>query len=121
MILLGVAATTNVIFSQILNDVIDFGKFNLVNAYVPNSGDGLKRLGYRTQEWEPAMRKYLSELMAEKPLLYCGDLNVAHKEIDLKNPSSNRPQVYPSQTPYRNSVGKILCELGPSYEMQNTT
>jgi len=69
---------------------LDFGSFNLVNVYVPNSGDGLRRLDYRTIEWEPTIREYLSDLMADKPLVFCGDLNVAHHEIDLKNPSSNR-------------------------------
>ena len=69
---------------------LDFGSFNLVNVYVPNSGDGLRRLGYRTTEWEPAIRDYLADLMENKPLVLCGDLNVAHHEIDLRNPASNR-------------------------------
>ena len=55
----------------------------------PNSQDGLKRLPYR-MEWEDALRAYLLRLDAEKPVVYCGDLNVAHEEIDIKNPKANR-------------------------------
>ena len=57
-------------------------------CYVPNAQDGLKRIDYR-MEFEDAMRAYLSELDKKKPVVYCGDLNVAHNEIDLKNPKSN--------------------------------
>ena len=60
----------------------------LVCAYVPNSQDGLRRLDYRMQ-WEDAMRAYLQKLDAVKPVVFCGDLNVAHEEIDLKNPATN--------------------------------
>ena len=63
--------------------------FYLVNAYVPNSQEGLKRLEYR-MGWEDALRGYLQGLDQKKPVIYCGDLNVAHEEIDLKNPKSNR-------------------------------
>ena len=66
---------------------LEYGKFFLVNAYVPNSQDGLKRLDYRMR-WEDALRQYLQAL--PKPVVFCGDLNVAHEEIDLKNPSTNR-------------------------------
>jgi exodeoxyribonuclease-3 len=65
------------------------GNFFLVNAYVPNSQDGLKRLDYR-MTWEDDFRNYLLELDKKKPVILCGDLNVAHKEIDLKNPKTNR-------------------------------
>ena len=58
-------------------------------CYVPNAQDGLKRIDYR-MEFEDAMRGYLSELDKKKPVVYCGDLNVAHNEIDLKNPKTNR-------------------------------
>lgn len=68
---------------------LDYGNFYLVNEYTPNSGDGLKRLDYR-MEWEDARREYLRKLDKEKPVILCGDLNVAHTEIDLKNPKSNR-------------------------------
>lgn len=67
----------------------DFGKLYLVCCYTPNSQDGLRRLDYRMQ-WEDDFRAYLQKLDAEKPVLLCGDLNVAHAEIDLKNPKTNR-------------------------------
>ena len=63
--------------------------FYLVNVYTPNSQDGLARLDYR-MTWDDAFRKYLLELAQTKPVVVCGDLNVAHNEIDLKNPSTNR-------------------------------
>ena len=65
---------------------LEYEKFFLVCVYVPNSQDGLRRLDYRMQ-WEDAFRAYLSAL--PKPVIMCGDLNVAHEEIDLKNPSTN--------------------------------
>ena len=68
---------------------LDFDKFRLVNVYVPNAGQELSRLTYRMQ-WEDDFRAYLCRLAGEKPLIVCGDLNVAHEEIDLKNPASNR-------------------------------
>lgn len=68
--------------------VAEYEKFILVNCYVPNSKRGLERLDYRV-EWENEMREYLAYLDKIKPIIYCGDLNVAHEEIDLKNPSSN--------------------------------
>ena len=58
-------------------------------CYTPNSKDQLARLDYR-MEWEDALREYLCELDAKKPVVYCGDLNVAHEEIDIKNPKTNR-------------------------------
>ncbi len=68
---------------------LEFDKFYIVNIYTPNSKRGLERLEYR-QVWEDEIRKYLLELNATKPVIMCGDLNVAHKEIDLKNPKTNR-------------------------------
>lgn len=68
---------------------LEFEKFHLVNVYTPNSQRKLARLDYR-MTWEDAFRSYLMELNSVKPVILCGDLNVAHKEIDLKNPSSNR-------------------------------
>ena len=68
---------------------IDGGHFYLVNVYTPNAQDGLKRIEYR-MKWEDDLRKYLIELDRKKPVIYCGDLNVAHQEIDLKNPKTNR-------------------------------
>ncbi|MTI71656.1 MAG: exodeoxyribonuclease III [Firmicutes bacterium] len=68
---------------------LEFDEFFLVNVYTPNSQRGLKRLDYR-MEWEKLFREYLKDLDSKKPVILCGDLNVAHKEIDLKNPKSNR-------------------------------
>lgn len=68
---------------------LEFEDFYLVTVYTPNSQDGLKRLDYR-MEWETAFFAYLKGLEAAKPVVFCGDLNVAHKEIDLKNPKTNR-------------------------------
>ena len=67
----------------------EFPQFYLVCCYTPNSQDGLRRLDYRMQ-WEDDFRTYLKELDAVKPVVLCGDLNVAHTEIDLKNPKTNR-------------------------------
>jgi len=67
----------------------EYPEFWLVCCYTPNSQDGLKRLEYRLQ-WEDDLREYLQQLDAVKPVVYCGDLNVAHQEIDLKNPKTNR-------------------------------
>ena len=67
---------------------LEMPDYYLVCAYVPNSQDGLRRLDYRMQ-WEDAMRAYLQKLDAVKPVVFCGDLNVAHEEIDLKNPATN--------------------------------
>lgn len=67
----------------------EYEDFFLVTCYTPNSQRGLARLDYR-MEWEEDFRKYLNMLDQVKPVVLCGDLNVAHKEIDLKNPSSNR-------------------------------
>ncbi|MDT3366298.1 MAG: exodeoxyribonuclease III [Bacteroidota bacterium] len=67
---------------------LEYEDFFLVCAYVPNSQDGLRRLDYRMQ-WEDALRAHLTALDKVKPVVYCGDLNVAHEEIDLKNPATN--------------------------------
>jgi len=67
---------------------LDFGDFYLVNVYVPNAGEELKRLDYRMQ-WDDAFRGYLADLRSQKGVVVCGDLNVAHTEIDLKNPKPN--------------------------------
>ena len=68
---------------------LEFPDFFLVNVYTPNAQRELARLDYRMQ-WEDAFRSYLVKLDREKPVILCGDLNVAHQEIDLKNPKSNR-------------------------------
>lgn len=67
----------------------EYDDFYVVNCYTPNSKDGLLRLDYR-MVWEDAFRNYLKELEKNKPVILCGDLNVAHTEIDLKNPKTNR-------------------------------
>jgi exodeoxyribonuclease-3 len=66
----------------------EYPDFYMVNVYVPNSQRELARLSYR-MEWEKAFLSYILELEKKKPVIYCGDLNVAHEEIDLKNPKSN--------------------------------
>ena len=68
---------------------LEFAQFYLVTVYTPNSQDGLRRLDYRG-EWDEAFRAYVMSLDKAKPVIICGDLNVAHKEIDLKNPKTNR-------------------------------
>ena len=68
---------------------LEYDGFYLVNVYVPNSQNELKRLDYR-MEWEDAFRAYLKELEKTRPVITCGDFNVAHREIDLKNPKTNR-------------------------------
>lgn len=68
---------------------LEFDKFYMVNCYTPNSKRELERLDYR-MTWEDCFRQYLVELNKKKPVIMCGDLNVAHKEIDLKNPKTNR-------------------------------
>ena len=68
---------------------LEYEDFYVITCYTPNSQNELARLDYRMQ-WEDAFRAYLIELDRKKPVIFCGDLNVAHKEIDLKNPKTNR-------------------------------
>ncbi len=68
---------------------LEYPDFFMVDVYVPNSQDGLKRLDYR-MSWEDDFRSYLAGLDEKKPVIVCGDMNVAHEEIDIKNPGSNR-------------------------------
>lgn len=68
---------------------LEMPEYFVVTAYVPNSQDGLRRLDYR-MKWDEDFRNYLTELRKKKPVIACGDFNVAHHEIDLKNPKSNR-------------------------------
>ncbi len=68
---------------------LEFPDFYLITVYTPNSQDGLARLDYR-MKWEDDFLHYVQSLDKKKPVIYCGDLNVAHKEIDLKNPKTNR-------------------------------
>ena len=68
----------------------EFEKFYLVNVYTPNSKRELTRLGLRHKQWDPAFLKHCKTLETAKPVIFCGDLNVAHTELDLANPASNR-------------------------------
>ncbi|KAL9237938.1 hypothetical protein vseg_012429 [Gypsophila vaccaria] len=68
----------------------EFDSFYLLCAYVPNSGDGLRRLSYRTTEWDPSLSCYIKELEKSKPVILTGDLNCAHQEIDIYNPAGNK-------------------------------
>lgn len=68
---------------------LEYENFYLVTCYTPNSQTDLKRLNYR-MTWEDEFRKFLNDLNAQKPVVVCGDLNVAHEEIDIKNPKANR-------------------------------
>ncbi|MCB1174659.1 MAG: exodeoxyribonuclease III [Leptospiraceae bacterium] len=69
--------------------LVELPRFSLLSTYTPNSGNELKRLDYR-QDWDQAYRAYCQQLNQKKPLIFCGDLNVAHTEIDLTNPKTNR-------------------------------
>jgi exodeoxyribonuclease-3 len=79
-----------------------------VNVYVPNSGQGLKRLDYR-QKWDKDFRKYLTDLQEKKPVIVCGDFNVAHQAIDLKNDKSN----------YNKTSGYTQVEIDGMTTLQN--
>ena len=68
---------------------LEYGGFYLITVYTPNAKEDLSRLGYR-QRWEDDFLSYINALREKKPVIFCGDLNVAHKEIDLKNPKPNR-------------------------------
>ena len=68
---------------------LEFKDFYLVNVYVPNSKRDLSRLSYRENEWDVDFLRYLKKLEKKKPVIFCGDMNVAHKEIDLTNPKAN--------------------------------
>ncbi|GAB2210124.1 hypothetical protein Droror1_Dr00015382 [Drosera rotundifolia] len=68
----------------------EFDNFYLICSYVPNSGDGLKRLSYRVNEWDPSLSSHMKELEKSKPVILTGDLNCAHQEIDIYNPAGNK-------------------------------
>ncbi|XP_024981064.1 DNA-(apurinic or apyrimidinic site) lyase, chloroplastic isoform X1 [Cynara cardunculus var. scolymus] len=68
----------------------EFDSFYLISGYVPNSGDGLRRLSYRITEWDPSLSNYVKELEKSKPVILTGDLNCAHEEIDIFNPAGNK-------------------------------
>ena len=85
---------------------LEYPQFYLVTCYTPNAQQGLARIGHRLK-WDDAFRDYLCRMDQEKPVIVCGDLNVAHQEIDLKNPSSNRGNAGFSDEE-RESFGKLL-------------
>ncbi len=85
---------------------LEYPEFFLVTCYTPNSQQGLARIDHRLK-WEDAFRNYLGRLDGEKPVIICGDLNVAHQEIDLKNPASNRGNAGFSDEE-RGAFGKLL-------------
>ncbi|GMH08143.1 hypothetical protein Nepgr_009983 [Nepenthes gracilis] len=68
----------------------EFDSFYLLSGYIPNSGDGLKRLSYRVAQWDPSLCNYMKELEKSKPVILAGDLNCAHQEIDIYDPAGNR-------------------------------
>ncbi|XP_018817217.2 DNA-(apurinic or apyrimidinic site) endonuclease, chloroplastic isoform X1 [Juglans regia] len=68
----------------------EFDSFYLLSGYVPNSGDGLRRLSYRVTQWDPSLSNYIKELEKSKPVILTGDLNCAHEEIDIYNPAGNK-------------------------------
>jgi len=84
---------------------IEFQTFYLVAVYVPFSGEEFKRLPYRINEWDPALRKYLSDLKTKKPVICCGDFNVAHQSLDMWEESG---KYIGSSPPERESFGKLL-------------
>jgi exodeoxyribonuclease-3 len=69
--------------------VVEIKNYYIINVYTPNSGEGLHRLDWRTNIWDKAFISYMNKLQKIKPIIICGDLNVAHNEIDLKNPKTN--------------------------------
>lgn len=87
----------------------EFYTFFLVCAYVPNSGVGtLKRLDYRTKEWDPAFYSYTQKLKEKKHVILCGDLNVAHQDIDIHNPSKHYNKSTGFTDAKRSSFGRFL-------------
>lgn len=88
---------------------LEYDTFFLVAVYVPNSQDGLRRLDYRMR-WEDAFRRHLQALDRQKPVIACGDLNVAHQEIDLKNPKTNH--MNPGFTDEERHKFSVLMENG---------
>jgi exodeoxyribonuclease-3 len=99
---------------------LEFDDFYLLHCYTPNSGEELARLNYRTKTWDVAFRNNILELQKKKPVIVCGDLNVAHKEIDLKNPKTNlKTAGYTKEE--RESFDKLLseCKLVDTYRFLN--
>ena len=100
--------------------ILEFNKFFLLHCYTPNSGAELDRLDYRTKTWDKVFRKKIIELQKDKPVIVCGDLNVARQEIDLKNPKTNlKTAGYTIEE--RESFEKLLSEanLVDTYRVLN--
>ncbi len=100
--------------------VVEFKKYWVLHVYTPNSGQALNRLEWRTKTWDRAFENYINNLQKVKPIIVCGDLNVAHQAIDLKNPKTNlKTAGYTGEE--RESFQKILtnCNLTDSYRKQN--
>jgi exodeoxyribonuclease III len=89
---------------------LEFKDYYLVHVYTPNSGRGLVRLKYRVNNWDIEFRKYIKNLNKSKPTVVCGDLNVAHKEIDIHNPKGNKKNAGFTNEE-RNSFDKLLKEV----------
>lgn len=90
---------------------VEFEKFFLVGCYVPNSGQSLERLDYRVEEWDPFIRSYLNQLKTKKPVIFLGDLNVGHLDLDIHNPEAKHIVKQAGLTPReRESMGKLLQE-----------
>jgi exodeoxyribonuclease III len=99
---------------------LEFDNFYLIHVYTPNSGQALNRLDYRINNWDIEFRKYISNLNKNKPTIVCGDLNVAHKEIDIHNPKGNlKNSGFTIEE--RNSFDKLLneCNLIDSFRFIN--
>lgn len=89
---------------------LEFDKFYLLHVYTPNSGQELKRLDYRVNEWDKEFRKYVKKLNDKKPIIVTGDLNVAHQEIDIHNPKGNTKSAGFTKEE-RESFGKLLKDV----------
>jgi exodeoxyribonuclease III len=85
----------------------EYEDYHVINVYVPNSGSQLVNLPMR-KEWEDAVLEYLKELDETKPVMYCGDLNVAHNEIDLRHPEANRNKTAGFTDQERNDFTRLL-------------
>jgi exodeoxyribonuclease-3 len=100
--------------------VIEYKKYYILHVYTPNSGQSLNRLEWRTTIWDRAFENYINNLQKSKPIIVCGDLNVAHQEIDLKNPKTNlKTAGYTVEE--RESFQKILtnCNLTDTFRKLN--
>lgn len=92
---------------------VDLGVLYLTAVYTPNSGEALKRLDYRTNVWDRVFQEHLKKLGEEKPVVVCGDLNVAHQNIDFFNPEEPRMKKAAGTTPEeRESFSRLLEETG---------